>query len=206
MTHAAVPSFIVKVCGITNEEDARLAIEAGANAVGMNFYARSPRFISVDGARDIGRSLPSDVLKVGVFVNASEGELINAAEQVPLDVVQLHGETLPARFPKSVRVWRSMVVGGTLLEGVEAYVLDAPTPDFGGSGRSFDWTMAADFPYRKIIAGGLDGANVGAAIHTTAPWGVDACSRLEARPGKKDARRVRDFVRAALAAMQQEVG
>jgi phosphoribosylanthranilate isomerase len=87
----------------------------------------------------------------------------------------------------------------------EAYVLDAPSTNFGGSGRCFDWSLAAAFAYRKIVAGGLDATNVADAIRTAQPWGVDACSRLEASPGKKDSQRVRDFVNTALTARPQEI-
>jgi phosphoribosylanthranilate isomerase len=83
---------------------------------------------------------------------------------------------------------------------VEAYLLDTPTPEFGGSGRTFDWSRALTFPYRAIVAGGLDASNVGSAIAALQPWGVDACSRLESRPGKKDEARMRGFIDAALRA------
>jgi phosphoribosylanthranilate isomerase len=89
--------------------------------------------------------------------------------------------------------------------GIDAYLLDAPSDGFGGSGKPIDWKLAASFPYRKIVAGGLDGSNVAAAIEATAPDGVDACSRLESRPGKKDHERIREFVRQALAAAAQEI-
>jgi hypothetical protein len=87
---------------------------------------------------------------------------------------------------------------------VEAYLLDTPTPHHGGSGKTFDWSLAASFPHRVIIAGGLDAANVVKAIRIASPWGVDACSRLESAPGKKDPQKVRAFVRAAFAAAHQE--
>jgi len=146
-------SFIVKVCGITNEEDARVAIEAGANALGFNFYPRSPRYVTPARAREIVRSLPASFLKVGVFVNASEPELMQTAAEVPLDVLQLHGDSCPPQVFNSYRVWKSTNagnIGSVALPPAEAYLLDTPSPAYGGSGQCFDWPLAAAFPHRKI--------------------------------------------------------
>jgi phosphoribosylanthranilate isomerase len=212
MSTASEIPFIVKICGITNEQDAAMAVEAGANALGFNFYPGSPRYITLDRACEIVRATDKPFLRVGVFVNPSEAQLAEAAQQVALDVVQLHGNTCPVWFSNVCRVWKSIVVTGAALSeytgnetgSVDAYVLDTPTPEFGGSGRSFNWSLAAQFAYRKIIAGGLDPTNVAEAIQITSPWGVDACSRLESGPGRKNAHRVREFVRAALVARSQE--
>jgi phosphoribosylanthranilate isomerase len=196
------PPFVIKVCGITCEEDALVAIDAGANALGFNFYSRSPRYIDPELAREIGR-MTGDYLKVGVFVNAVEHELTRIARIAELDVLQLHGDT--AELPAGQRLWRSIAgTSGAPARDhrIEAYVLDAPTPAFGGSGRTFDWSQAANFPYRAIVAGGLDAANVADAIAAMRPWGVDACSRLESRPGRKDAQKVREFVAAAVNAFE----
>lgn len=201
-------SFVIKICGITNEEDAQVAIEAGANALGFNFYAGSPRYITPARAHQIAAALERPFLRVGVFVNATEAQLTTAAREVPLDVLQLHGDNCPAQLSSAYRMWRSIIAGDVTSSEyarAEAYVLDSPGPLFGGSGKCFDWALAATFVYRKIIAGGLDATNVADAIRTTKPWGVDACSRLESSPGKKDSRRVRDFVHAALAARPQEI-
>jgi phosphoribosylanthranilate isomerase len=212
MSAARDISFVIKICGITNEEDAQVAIEAGANALGFNFYAGSPRYITPARAQRIVEAVKKPFLRVGVFVNATEAQLAAAAREVPLDVVQLHGDTCPAQLSSSYRMWRSITADGARSEyghvttvNAEAFVFDTPSPHFGGSGKSFDWSLAATFAYRKIIAGGLDATNVADAIRTTKPWGVDACSRLELSPGKKDSRRVRDFVYAALAARPQEI-
>ncbi|MFL6354843.1 MAG: phosphoribosylanthranilate isomerase [Bryobacteraceae bacterium] len=206
-------AFVIKICGVTNEEDAQLAIEAGANALGFNFYRGSPRFVTPARAREIVQAVETPFLKVGVFVNASEIQFAEAAREVTLDVVQLHGHNCPAQVSGSYRIWRSISVdSGTDWENArakagsaEAYILDAPSSDFGGSGKCFDWSLAAAFVYRKIVAGGLDATNVTDAIRTAQPWGVDACSRLEVSPGKKDGQRVRDFVNAALAARPREI-
>lgn len=195
--------FVIKVCGITSEEDARVALEAGANALGFNFYRQSSRYIEPDRACEILDRLPGRFLRVAVFVNPSIDELAAIAGPLACDIVQLHGDACPREVPSGYRIWRSL----TAFErppvrdrAIEAYLLDAPSDGFGGSGKLIDWKLAAAFPYRKIIAGGLDASNVTEAIETASPDGVDACSRLELRPGKKDPQRVRSFVRAALAA------
>ncbi|HTU46419.1 MAG TPA: phosphoribosylanthranilate isomerase [Bryobacteraceae bacterium] len=200
--------MIVKICGITNEEDARVAVGAGANALGFNFWPKSPRFITPERAREIAAATPGDYLRVGIFVKASERELLRVASKVPLDVVQLHGDTVAIPRSQGMRVWRALAATAApppAYLGIEAYLLDAPAPHHGGSGKTFDWSLAARFPHRAIIAGGLDATNVAEAIRAASPWGVDACSRLESSPGKKDPQRVRDFIRAAFCAARQEV-
>src|SRR5204862_8227715 len=121
---------------------------------------------------------------------------------VPLDVLQLHG-THPDPLPAGYRIWKA-IPGGSVPEqeepAFEAYLLDSATPAYGGSGCTFEWERAQSFPYRAVLAGGLHGDNVGSAIRTVQPWGVDACSRLESRPGKKDPNKVRAFIEAALEA------
>ena len=192
--------FIIKICGIMCEEDAREATAAGANALGFNFYPKSPRYITLERARQIVQAVPDRYLKVGVFVNSSEGELLSAAAAVPLDVLQLHGERCVIPSASPYRIWRS-IPGGSAApppdDRIEAYLLDAPTSAYGGSGRPFNWSLAAGFPYGVIVAGGLEANNVAAAIAAVRPWGVDACSRLERFPGRKDPDRVRAFVAAA---------
>jgi phosphoribosylanthranilate isomerase len=200
--------FIVKVCGITTEEDLETSVEAGANAIGFNFYAKSPRYLTMTRARQLARMMQGKFIKVGVFVNPSEDELLEIASHVPLDILQLHGEQAPAHLANSFRVWKGghASVDRTALDpAVEAWLLDTPTPLHGGSGRTFDWSLAADFPRRAIVAGGLDGDNVAEAIRTAKPWGVDACSRLESKPGQKDATRIKHFVENALAAFRSQM-
>lgn len=204
MARSEIP-FVVKICGITREEDARIAVEAGANALGFNFYAKSPRYVSPERAHDIVQAVPGEYLKVGVFVNSPELELLSTGETVPLDVLQLHGKKIAIPLSARFRIWRSIHGGSSIQEHderIEAYLLDAVTPDYGGSGKQFDWSLAANFGYCAIVAGGLDGTNVAESIAAIRPWGVDACSRIETSPGKKDARRVRDFVAAALKASE----
>ena len=199
MNHSAPLPFLIKVCGITCEEDARVATEAGAHALGFNFYRKSPRYLSPAAAQKIGAALPRGVLRVGVFVSPLEEEVVEVARQVSLDAVQLHGPSVPARFSWRCLTWRAIPAKRSARRdcAADAYLLDSETAWHGGSGETFDWKLAAGFAERVIIAGGLDSSNVRLAIETARPWGVDACSRLESSAGRKDPRRVREFVEAA---------
>jgi phosphoribosylanthranilate isomerase len=199
MNNSVSPPFLIKICGITREEDAEAAIEAGVQALGFNFYEQSPRYITPSAARRIAGIVPPGILRVGVFVNPSEEEIVDLANQVPLDVVQLHGPSVPGRFSWSCFTWRAVAAkrGAGCDCAADAYLLDSFTPSHGGSGKTFDWSLAAEFGRKVIVAGGLDGSNVRLAIETARPWGVDACSRLETSPGRKDPRRIREFVEAA---------
>lgn len=200
--------MIVKVCGITNVEDALEAAAAGAGALGFNFYPPSPRYITPADARGIIEALPPRVLSVGVFVNEPAAWLYEVRDRAGLDVVQLHGSEKPGDMPPGLRAWKAFrVEPGFDLRAldaydVEAFLLDGPAgAAYGGSGAPFDWAVAASAPERRIVlAGGLDASNVGAAIRAARPYGVDACSKLESAPGRKDARKVREFIEAALAA------
>jgi phosphoribosylanthranilate isomerase len=200
--------FVVKVCGITNLEDGMIAVEAGATALGFNFYERSSRFLTPDVAAEIAALLPGSVLRAGIFVNPEWDDILRVARRVPLDVVQVHGALRGVDSNQTVRLWKAMPVDHrfnpkVLTESrVEAYLLDTPTSAFGGSGQTFDWSRIKGASARFLLAGGLDASNVAAAIAATKPWGVDACSRLESRPGKKDAERVRAFVSAAREAFE----
>jgi phosphoribosylanthranilate isomerase len=192
--------MMVKICGITNREDALAAVEAGASAIGFNFYRESPRYISPTGASMIAAKLPANVWKVGIFVNETPETIAKIALDAALDVAQLYG-TSEAR---GIRVWRAIQANESLLshvndETAEAVLLDTPSDDLhGGTGTSFDWSRAKGLPKHIIIAGGLDATNVRRAIEEAQPWGVDACSRLEKSPGLKDHDKVREFVKAAL--------
>ncbi len=194
--------MLVKICGITVRDDAVAAIDAGAGALGFNFWPKSPRYISPDTAAAIAPNA-AGVLRVGVFVGESAARIREIAAAVDLDVVQLHGEFDP---PGEARIWRAVAVRGdfspSLLTGAaEAFLLDAPAGELhGGSGRTFDWDLVRGLDRRIVLAGGLDASNVERAIEVARPWGVDACSRLESSPGKKDHRKVADFCKAALKA------
>jgi phosphoribosylanthranilate isomerase len=192
--------MMVKICGITNREDALAAIEAGASAIGFNFYRESPRYISPTGASMIAAQLPANVWKVGIFVNETPETIARIALDAALDVAQLYGTSQAL----GIRVWRAIRANESLLshvndETAEAVLLDTPSDDLhGGTGTSFDWSRAKGLRKHIIIAGGLDASNVRRAIEQAQPWGVDACSRLEKSPGLKDHDKVRDFVKAAL--------
>jgi phosphoribosylanthranilate isomerase len=194
--------MMVKICGITNRDDALAAVEAGASAIGFNFHRESPRYISPTGAALIAENLPIDVWKVGVFVDDDADSVERVALQVGLNVAQLYGKA-QARV---VRVWRACRVDDPLGlkiflsdQTVEALLLDSPSEkQYGGTGQTFDWSRAKGLPKKIIIAGGLDSLNVGRAIDEAQPWGVDACSRLEKSPGIKDHDKMRQFIKAAL--------
>jgi phosphoribosylanthranilate isomerase len=197
--------MMVKVCGITCLEDALAAADAGASALGFNFYPASPRSITPERAAAIVERLPAGILNVGVFVNEPPARVAAILRMAGLDVAQLHGDEPPAALPPSLRCWKAFRVDpGFSPESldpypVEAFLLDAPSETlYGGSGRTFDWERARGLNRRIVLAGGLDAANVRAAIEAVRPWGVDSCSRLESSPGRKDRAKVTEFIKAAL--------
>jgi phosphoribosylanthranilate isomerase len=193
--------MMVKICGITNLEDALAAVDCGASALGFNFYSKSPRYITPQAAAGIVSKLPAGITKVGVFVNA---ETEDAARIAGLDVVQLHGDESPNDVPANIRTWKAFRVAPEFdlqnLDAwhVEAFLLDSPSSAYGGSGNTFDWRLARAAGRKIILAGGLDAANVRAAIEQAQPFGVDACSLLESTPGRKDHQKVSQFIQAAL--------
>lgn len=205
--------LFVKICGVTSKEDARLAADAGADAVGLVFWPGSPRHVDVATARGITAVLPPFVLRVGVFVNADRETLARIAEEAGLDLLQLHGdeppealENLPRRALKSIRVGPGFApaeaeryagsAAGLLLDTrVEG------TP--GGTGRAFDWSLARGLKERcgfLVLAGGLTPETVGEAIRAVRPHGVDVSSGVESSPGRKDPLKVRAFVEAVRSA------
>jgi phosphoribosylanthranilate isomerase len=190
---------IVKICGITNRDDAELSVDAGAAAIGFNFYRQSPRYISPAAAAIIGENLP--ITKVGVFVNEPAASVARIALEANLDVAQLHGTSQAL----GIRIWRAWRAGqdpsAEDLWAAEAMFIDTPSNTlYGGTGETFDWSVARGLPHKIVVAGGLHATNVATAIQQAEPWGVDACSRLERIPGLKDHQAVREFVKAALAA------
>lgn len=205
----------VKVCGITSPDDAQLAVEAGADAVGLVFWPDSPRQVSVGAAREISDALPPFVVRVGVFVDAAPGELARVAEAAGLDMLQLHGaeppeilDVLPRRALKAIPVGQGFQPEEALrYEGRAAGLLldtRAETAP-GGTGRTFDWSLVRPVRERArfvLLAGGLTPENVAEAIHVARPDGVDVSSGVEAAPGRKDASKVRAFVAAVRKAEQ----
>jgi phosphoribosylanthranilate isomerase len=198
----------VKVCGITSPEDARVAADAGADAIGLVF-AESPRKISMERAREIAAALPQDVLKVGVFVDEEPEEVLRISREVGLDYAQLHGDETPeavAEIRGGVRVMKALRVrNAQTLAAVERYEADLFLLDAwsakarGGTGVRFDWELAKSLIGRDniVVSGGLSPENVREAIGYFEPYGVDASSSLEERLGKKNGERVRRFVVAA---------
>ncbi|MDA8189667.1 MAG: phosphoribosylanthranilate isomerase [Dehalococcoidales bacterium] len=196
----------VKICGITSLDDALVAVDAGADALGFVFYASSSRTIAPEVAADIVANLPPFVSKVGVFVD-SDLETVRQIESFcHLDMVQLHGDESPgfcaALFPKVIKAFGMR--GRSTLDAlasyrVPAYLLDAYSPEMvGGTGKAFDWELAREATGlgRVILAGGLTPLNVRQAIESVGPYGVDVSTGVESSPGKKDAALVHAFVRA----------
>lgn len=193
--------MMVKICGITHRDDARAAVESGAGALGFNFYPKSKRYVTPEAAAELIEVVPPGVWKVGVFVNEAPVEL---AARLGLDILQVHGT--PDSWPRE-KLWRALSVGldfqASDLDQIEAqaYLLDAPAgAQWGGTGETFDWNRIRGLPRRIIVAGGLDAGNVERAIAEAQPWGVDACSRIESAPGRKDHRKMAAFIAAALKA------
>ena len=195
----------VKICGITSYEDARAAVEAGADALGFVFYEKSPRFINPVRAAGIISRLPPFIQTVGLFVNEETEQVNWTADYCGIDVVQLHGDETPEdclevkrRVIKAFRVQK--IISIAPLEKyqdyqVAGYLLDAWSPDaYGGTGRTFNWELAqAAKQYGPVVlAGGLTPENVAEAIRVVSPYGVDVSSGVESAPGKKDADKVRD--------------
>ena len=180
--------MMVKVCGITRREDALVAAEAGASAIGFIFYPKSPRYITPELAARLGAGL--DVWKVGVFVDESPVTVEAVMRSAHLDVAQIYG----GNVTPGTRVWRAFRVAESLswVGAAEAILLDGVK-----NGASFDWSLARGAAEKVIVAGGLDASNVAEAIRIAEPWGVDASSKLETAPGIKDHDKVRAFVKAA---------
>ena len=199
----------VKVCGIKELEDARVAAAAGADAIGLVF-AESPRRVSVERAREISAALPELVMRVGVFVDEDPQEVLRIAREVGLDYAQLHGDEGPEEVAeirdgglgviKALRVRNAGALADVERYEADLFLLDAWSAEArGGTGARFDWGLAKSLRGRDniLVSGGLDPENVREAIEYFEPYGVDASSSLEDRPGKKSSERVRRFVRAA---------
>ena len=188
--------MFVKICGITNRDDAFAAVDAGARALGFIFYPRSPRAANPEALETWINELPKDVWRVGVYVNESPATINEISSRLGLDVAQLHGSESPDLYPAGIRVWKAIRVNGALpsISGEhEAILLDGP-----GSGQTFDWNIAATVTQPLVLAGGLTPDNIREAIEKTNPWGVDTASGVECSPGHKDRERMKMFIKAAL--------
>jgi phosphoribosylanthranilate isomerase len=197
----------IKICGITNLDDALAAVDAGADALGFNFYKPSPRYVTPETAREIISKLPESILTVGVFVNEPSPQ---SAEKLATDAgvtaIQLHGDESPSycRDLKARYVIKALAAGPDFYTeriteyDVEAILLDTKDDALrGGTGRVFDWSIAqrvrSTVP-KLFLAGGLSLQNIEDAITSVDPYGVDACSGLEETPGKKNHQRMRAFI------------
>jgi phosphoribosylanthranilate isomerase len=200
----------VKICGVRRAEDAQLAVDAGADAIGFNFWKGTARYVEPADAAQMIRELPENVLTVGVFVDEASKRVLEIAEQTGLRAIQLHGIETPDYMEKLTGPYRLIkaikIKPGfdprelTQFPAAEIFLLDGFERGMvGGTGKTFDWTHALKAKaYGKILlAGGLNPTNVGEAILTVAPWGVDVASGVESEPGVKDSRLVREFIRAA---------
>ena len=195
----------IKICGITRPEDGLAAAHAGTDAIGLNFYPRSPRAVSIEAANAIIAELPPFITKVGLFVDASEEEINSILNEVPLDMLQFHGDEAPVDcgryfrpYIKAIRVredtdlhsqaWRYSDAAGLLLD---TYVAGMA----GGTGRAFDWEkIPTDLDKPVILAGGLTVENVAEAIHKVKPYAVDVSGGVESAKGIKDKEKILAFV------------
>jgi phosphoribosylanthranilate isomerase len=198
----------IKICGITNLDDALAAVDAGADALGFNFYKPSPRYVRPQTAREIISQLPKEILTVGVFVNEPSPQSVeDLARQADVTAIQLHGDETPAYCHdlKPRYVIKVLAAGPDFDPAraaeydVDAILLDTKDDALrGGTGRVFDWSIAKSVRRtvpKLFLAGGLSLENIEHAIATVDPYGVDACSALEETPGKKSHERLRAFVK-----------
>jgi len=202
-------SLRVKVCGITNLTDARNAVDAGAAALGFNFYSGSPRYVAPETARAIIAQLPRSVCAVGVFVDAGRDEVARTADIAALTALQFHGNEPPAsccgwsrKIIKAVRVRDADAARLALRYDVDFILVDAYVEGrLGGTGKRIGADLLAGFDRtRLILAGGLTPDNVADAVRSIRPYGVDVASGVETAPGQKDRDRMKRFIANAHAA------
>jgi phosphoribosylanthranilate isomerase len=194
----------IKICGITREEDARAAVQAGADAIGLVFYPPSPRFLSLEWARQLASGLPPFISTVALFVNPAAADVYTVLERVRPTLLQFHGDEDPVfcaqfRVPyiKACRVRP----GVDLLEylrpfaGAAGWLLDSHVEEYGGVGESFDWSLVpAERSRPLVLSGGLTRENVGEAVRRVRPWAVDVSSGVESSKGIKDAAGIAAFI------------
>ena len=198
---------LVKICGITNIEDALAAVTAGADALGFNFYKPSPRYVTPQHAREIIEELPDSLLTVGVFVNEDADAIRSVADEAGIKALQLHGDESPEYCHelaanhyviKTFAVSENFDPQSVKQYEVEAIMLDTKHSSLrGGTGRVFDWSIAQQLAPtipKLFLAGGLSPENIENAVKTVRPFAVDACSALDDTPGKKNEERMRVFV------------
>ena len=202
----------IKICGLTREQDVDAAVTAGADAIGLVFYAPSPRAVSVERAAQLAKHVPPFVTLVGLFVNASRDEVARVRDQVPLNLLQFHGDEAPSDCvghglpyirAARVRPGLDLVEFASGFSHAQGLLLDAFVEGYGGGGNVFDWRLIpAGLPQPFILSGGLTADNVTEAVQQVRPWAVDVSSGVEVAKGIKDADRIRSFVQAVRAADQ----
>ncbi len=196
----------IKICGITNMEDAMLACEWGADALGFIFYRKSKRYIAPEIARSVISSLPPFITTVGVFVNHSLEEIIAIKDKTAINMVQLHGDEtpefcslVPLKVIKAIRVKDNLDVDKVAQYPVQAILFDTYSDaEYGGTGKSFNWEILQNISNLSniILSGGLSPENVAQAISTVKPYAVDVSSGVEESPGKKDHMKLKKFIEA----------
>lgn len=194
----------IKICGLTRAEDVRAAVAAGADAIGLVFYPSSPRFVPFERAAELAALVPPFVTTVGLFVNADPAYVQRALAQVPLQLLQFHGDETEAQCAIHGRPWIKAArvrAGVDLVEFAASHpsaaglLLDAFVEGYGGGGKVFDWSLIPERLGRPLIlSGGLDPENVGEAVRRVRPWAVDVSSGVESGKGIKDAARIAAFV------------
>lgn len=201
----------VKICGITSIEDALHAVECGAEYIGLNFYAASPRCVTPERAAEIAKTIEAGANIVGIFVNASAASICRVATEIGLDLVQVHGAYEPNEL-ESLNVIRAIPASRSLkasdFAGCDNVLLDTASPAFGGSGKTFDWSIARELRgsiKTLFLAGGLNAENVEQAIHAVEPDVVDIASGVESAPGRKDPLKVSAFIQAVRLADHRKV-
>lgn len=189
--------MFVKICGVTNLEVARAAVDGGAQALGFIFHPASPRYIAPEALATWIDRIPAHIWRVGVFVDRPTAEVENVCRSLGLHIAQLHGNESAADAPAGVRVWKAhRVVGNQIPQAALNYPAEAILLDGPASGKPFDWTLARGLKQRVVLAGGLDESNIAEAIEQSQPWGVDASSSLESSLGIKDLSRLARFLKA----------
>jgi phosphoribosylanthranilate isomerase len=200
----------IKICGLTRPQDVDAAVDAGADAIGLVFYARSPRHVAFDQAAALAQRLPPFVTPVGLFVNAAPDEIVAACRRIPTLLLQFHGDETPAQCQSAGRPYlraARMTPDFDLLnfahafDSAQAVLLDAHVEGYGGGGKVFDWSLIPRGVSRPLVlSGGLNPANVTDGVRRVRPWAVDVSSGVESAKGIKDAALMRQFCDAVRAA------
>jgi phosphoribosylanthranilate isomerase len=196
----------VKICGITNVEDALLAVQWGADLIGLNFYPPSPRYVTPEAAFEIRQAIPANVQCVGVFVNSTRSQIANLVERLKLDLIQFHGDEQGedllgwmCQTIKAVRIKQKEALPDINQISTTYLLLDTyQAGRYGGTGETFEWKKILSCVSRRedrlILAGGLTPENVTSAVRSVHPWAVDVASGVEIAPGRKDPEKLRAFI------------